>query len=212
MDAAPGQPDPTIPPRPAPDLVPLRIGEGLWERVFTVAPLVLVGTREGGGYDFAPKHMAMPLGWEGFYCFVCSPQHSTYANVLAHRQFTVSFPRHDQMIQTALTAAARSPEGDKPTLAALPTIPAQAVDGRLVSGCLLYLECELERVLDGFGPNSLVIGRVLAASAAADALRDADRDDADLVHRLGLVAYLAPGRFGIVRESRSFPYPAGFRL
>ena len=59
-------------------LVELPVGSGLWRAVFSVAPLVLVGTKEGDGYDFAPKHMAMPLGWEGFYCFVCSPRHATY--------------------------------------------------------------------------------------------------------------------------------------
>ena len=54
-------------------LVELPVGPELWERVFQVAPLVLIGTKEGEGWDFAPKHMAMPLGWEGFYCFVVQP-------------------------------------------------------------------------------------------------------------------------------------------
>jgi len=184
----------------------------MWERVFMAAPLVLVGTREGNRYDFAPKHMAMPLGWEDFYGFVCSPRHATYSNAVSHGQFTVSFPRVDQIVETALASAGRSAAGDKPMLAALPTIPARRVDGRLVAGCQLYLECELERVVDGFGQNSLVIGRVVVAAAARDAIRGADVDDADLVHRLGVVAYLAPGRFGVVRDSLSFPYPADFQL
>ena len=65
--------------------------------------------------------------------------------------------------------------------------------------------------MDGFGPNSLVVGRVVAASAAPDALRGHEVDDADLVHRLGLLAYIAPGRFAVVRDSLSFPYPFDFR-
>jgi flavin reductase (DIM6/NTAB) family NADH-FMN oxidoreductase RutF len=194
------------------ELVALPVDEGLWRRTFMVFPLVLVGTREGDHVDFAPKHMAMPLGWEGYYCFVCSPRHATYANAVAHGAFTVSFPRAELIVQTGLAAAGRSPEGDKPALAALPTIPARVVDGGLVAGCPLYLECELERTVDGFGPNSLVVGRVVAASAAAGAAREAEVDDADLVHRLGLLAYLAPGRFAVVRESHAFPYPLDFRL
>jgi flavin reductase (DIM6/NTAB) family NADH-FMN oxidoreductase RutF len=195
------------------ELVDLRVDGGLWQRVFMVAPLVLVGTQEpDGGYDFAPKHMAMPLGWEGFYCFVCSPRHATYANVVARPQFTVSFPRPEQILHTSFAAGARTESGAKPTLAALPTIPARVVEGHLLAGCQLYLECELERLVDGFGPNSLVIGRVVAASAARDALRDCDADDADLVHRLGLLAYLPPGRFAAVRDSRAFPYPVDYRL
>ena len=193
------------------DLVELQVVDTFWERVFTIAPLVLVGTKEGGGWDFAPKHMAMPLGWEGFYCFVCTPSHATYSNLREHPQFTVSFPGPNQIIESSLAAAGRYGDDEKPSLAAIPTAPARVVDGRIVVGCPLYLECELERIVDGFGANSLIIGRVVAAFATHEALRGADVDDADLVHRLGLLAYLPPGRFASVHESLSFPYPLDFR-
>ena len=147
-------------------LVELPVEAGLWERVFTVAPLVLVGTKEGDSHDFAPKHMAMPLGWEGFYCFVCAPRHATYRNVRApavHGQLSQAAIRSST---SSLAAGGRFEGGAKPTLAAVPSIPARVVDGRLVDGCPFYLECELERIVDGFGPNSLIVGRVVAASAA----------------------------------------------
>lgn len=200
-----------VPAAGAGELVELPVGDAFWERVFTVAPLVIVGTKEADGWDFAPKHMAMPLGWEGYYCFVCTPRHATYRNLRQHPQFTVSFPRPEQVIESSLAAGGRY-EGDaKPSLAAVSSAPARVVDGRVVAGCPLYLECELERIVDGFGPNSLIVGRVVAAFAVAEALRGAEVDDADLVHRLGLLAYLAPGRFADVRESLSFPYPEDFR-
>jgi flavin reductase (DIM6/NTAB) family NADH-FMN oxidoreductase RutF len=186
--------------------------EGLWKQVFAVAPLVLVGTKEGDGYDFAPKHMAMPLGWEGFYCFVCSPRHATYRNVEAHPQFTVSFPGPEQILESSFAAGGRLADDAKPTLAAVTTAPACVVDVPVVDGCALYLECELERIVDGFGPDSLIVGRIVSASAAREARRGAQVDDADLVHRLGLLAYLAPGRFAVVRDSLAFPYPIDFRL
>ena len=194
------------------ELIELPVGGETWERVFSVAPLVLVGTKGTDDYNFAPKHMAMPLGWEGFYCFVCAPRHATYRNVVKHPEFTVSFPRPDQIVQSSLAAGGRSEGGAKPTLKAVPSVPARVVDGRFVEGCVLHLECDLERIIDGFGQDSLVVGRVVAAFAARDALRGSEIDDADLVHRLGLLAYLAPGRFAVVRESLSFPYPADFRL
>jgi flavin reductase (DIM6/NTAB) family NADH-FMN oxidoreductase RutF len=192
--------------------VELPVGPELWTRIFAVAPLVLVGTKEGEGYDFAPKHMAMPLGWEGFYCFVCSPRHATYRNVNAHPQFTVSFPGPEQIVEASFAAGGRFAAGEKPALAAVPTAPARVVDVPVVDGCALTLECELERIVDGFGPNSLIVGRVVAATAVREALRGAEVDDADLVFRLGLLAYLAPGRFAVVRDSHSFPYPIDFRL
>ena len=182
----------------------------IWERFFMPAPLVLVGTREGDGHDIAPKHQAMPFGRENYFGFVCSPAHSTYRNIGVHPEFTASFPRADRIIQATMAAGGRLDDGSKPTLSAVPTFPARAVDGVLVEGCVLYLECLLDRIVDGFGENSLIVGRVVAAAASRDWLRRADADDADLLHRFGPLVYLHPGRFGIVRESYSFPFPVDF--
>ncbi len=183
----------------------------IWERFFTVAPLVIVATKEGDDYNLAPKHLAMPLGWQNYFGFVCSPSHATYRNLEAHPEFTVSFPGADRILPTSLAAGARLADRSKPTLAAVPVFPAREVDGVLVEGCRLYLECALDRVLDGFGENSLIVGRIVAASASRSALRGHDVDDADLLHELGLLVYLAPGRLAEVRETHAFPFPTDFR-
>lgn len=192
------------------ELVDLSTETPIWERFFLVAPLVLVGTKEGDGYDVAPKHMATPLGRDNYFGFVCTPHHATYRNLKAHPQFTVSFPGAELILETSLAAGARQPDRSKPTLGAVPTVPARAVDGVLVDGCVLYLECELDRIVDGFGENGLVVGRVVAASAPRRALRGHDVDDADLLHELRPLVYLAPGRFGVVELTHRLPLPAGF--
>jgi flavin reductase (DIM6/NTAB) family NADH-FMN oxidoreductase RutF len=192
-------------------LVELDTRTPIWERFFTVAPLVLVATKEDDGYDVAPKHLAMPLGWKNYFGFVCSPSHATYRNVLAHREFTVSFPRADRILQTSFAAGGRLEDGSKPTLSAVPTFPARVVDGVLVEGCGLYLECVLERVVEGFADNGLIVGEIVSASVAREALRGSDVDDADLLNDLSPLVYLAPGRYGIVRETYSFPFPMQFR-
>jgi flavin reductase (DIM6/NTAB) family NADH-FMN oxidoreductase RutF len=169
----------------------------IWDRFFTVAPLVLVATKEGDErYDVAPKHMAMPLGWENYFGVVCTSRHATYRNVLAHREFTVSFPRADRILQASLAAGERLEDSSKPTLAAVPTFPATVVDSVLVEGCALYLECAFERLVEGFGENSLVVGEIVAASAPRDAIRGPDVDDADLLHRLSPLVYLGPADSG----------------
>jgi flavin reductase (DIM6/NTAB) family NADH-FMN oxidoreductase RutF len=189
--------------------VPLDPGS-LWDRVFAVAPLVLVGTKEPNGrYDIAPKHMAMPLGWGDRYCFVCTPRHATYRNVAREGAFTVSFPHRFQVVQAGLAATRREPDGSKPSLQALPTFLARKVDGVLVHGCYLFLECELDRLV-AFGDEALAVGRIVAASAREEAVRGPDLDDADLLRRLPPIAYLSPGRFAALSESRSFPFPAAF--
>ncbi len=192
-------------------LVGLAIDRPIWDRVFSVAPLVIVGSKEEDGrFNLAPKHLAMPLGWENYYSFVCSPRHTTYHNIRRHEAFTVSFPRPSDVLLASLAAAPRCEDDSKPSLLLLPTFPARRVDGVLVRGSYLYLECTLHSVLDGFGPNSLIIGNVVAAAAHEDALRDTERDEADQLFQFPLLAYLSPGRIAEIRQSTAFPFPRGF--
>ncbi|HSI79734.1 MAG TPA: flavin reductase [Solirubrobacterales bacterium] len=197
---------------PAPRTVPIPTDAPIWDRFFTVAPLVIVGTKEGDGHDLAPKHMAMPLGWENYFCFACSPDHATQGNAERTGEFTVSFPRPGGIVEASLAAAPRAGDRSKPSLAAIATFPATAVDGVLVREAYLWLECELERVVDGFGRNSLIVGRVRAASVDERALRRADGDDADVIRAEPLLAYISPGRFAQVSESLSFPFHVNFKI
>ena len=185
----------------------------IWDRFFSIAPLALVATKEPDeSFDLAPKHMAMPLGWQNYWCFVCSPRHATYRNLARQPVFTASFPEPDQMVAASLAAGPRSEEGTKPSLQAIETFPAREVDGVLVRGSRLWLECELDRIIDGFGDNSLVIGKVVAAAAPEGTLRSPDRDDADLLRAAPLTAYVSPGRFAPVETTFSFPYHVDFSL
>ena len=75
----------------------------------------------------------------------------------------------------------------------------------------LYLECELERFVDGFGDNSLIVGRIVAAEIDPVFLRAEDRDDQDLLHDASLLAYVSPGRFATVQDTFAFPIPKGMK-
>jgi flavin reductase (DIM6/NTAB) family NADH-FMN oxidoreductase RutF len=192
------------------DPVELPVDRPIWERFFLPSPLVLIGTKEGEGFDLAPKHMAMPIGWENYFGFVCTPRHSTYHNVLREQVFTVSFPRPNQLVITSLAAQPRGVDGETMGLESLPTESAHAVEGILLQGAYLQLECELDRICDDFGPNSLIVGKVLAARADPAALRESDGLDEEVLMRSPLLVYLNPGRFSEVSESRHFPFPADF--
>lgn len=193
-------------------LVTLNPDASLWERVFVVAPLVVIGTEEAdGGYDLAPKHMAVPMGWGPYFGFVCTPRHATYRNAKREGAFTVTYVRPSQVVLAALAAAPRADgPGAKPSLRALPTVPASVVRGQFLDDGYLFLECELERVVDGFGTNSLIAGRIVAARAHPDALRVSDSDEAERLAHAPLLAYLHPGRYAEVAETHAFPFPAGF--
>lgn len=124
------------------DIIPLDVAYPIWERVFTVSPLVVVGTREGGTYDLAPKHMVTALGWDNHFGFVCTRRHGTYRNAVNEGEFTVSFPRPDQVVLAGLSAAPRDDwHGHKRTLGALPTFEARVVNGVFLAESHLFLEC-----------------------------------------------------------------------
>lgn len=192
--------------------VELDLEKPVWNRVFTVAPLVVIGTREGEGYNLAPKHMATPLGWDNLFGFVCTPSHGTYQNVKSEEAFTVSFPLPRQVVVTSLTAQPRCGENEPtPGLDALPTEPATEVDGVVLRDAYLVLECELDRIVDDFGSWSLIAGEVIAARALRESVRASEVDDERIFQRTPLLAYLSPGRYAEIRETREFPFPAGFK-
>ncbi|NNE20210.1 MAG: flavin reductase [Myxococcales bacterium] len=193
-------------------MIPLELEHAVWEQVYMVAPLTIVGTREPDGtYDLAPKHLAIPMSWQDHYGFVCTPSHATYANARREGCFTVSFPRPDQILLTSLAAAPRCDDDQKYALQAIPTISATKVDGVLLENAYLHFECELDRVIDDLGENSLIIGRIVAAAVAEDALRDTDRDAQEMIAHSPMLAYLHPGRFAEIVQTNAFPYHVGFK-
>jgi hypothetical protein len=120
----------------------------VWEQFFTVAPLVLVGTRdEGGSLDLAPKHMVTPMGWENYFGFVCTPRHKTCSNVERTGEFTVSYPKPSQVLMSSLAASPRGAEGGKPVIDYLMVICTSNVVTTKRSAALARIALSLARSL-----------------------------------------------------------------
>jgi flavin reductase (DIM6/NTAB) family NADH-FMN oxidoreductase RutF len=195
-----------------PGLIELDITSSIWESFFTVFPLVVIGTREADGSDdLAPKHLAIPMSWENHFGFVCTPRHNTYQNILRDEQFTVTYMRPSQTVLASLAATPRCEDGSKPITQALPTFEAEKVNASFVQDGYLFLECRLHQFVDSLGENSLIIGRIVSARVAEDALRASDEDDEDLIYASPLLAYLYPGRFAEIASTTKLPFPAGFK-
>lgn len=193
-------------------MVSLELEHPVWDRFFLPAPLAVIGSREETGeWDLAPKHMVTPLSWENYFGFVCAPSHSTYSNIQREGVFTVSFPQVDQVVMTSLTASPRWEDGSKVEVQAVPTVPARFIEGIFLRDSSLMLECELDRIIDDFGANSLIAGKIVAAQVHEEALRADDRDDQEVIAQSPLLVYLHPGRFARITRSDSFPFPTGFR-
>lgn len=193
-------------------VVRIDISDPVWDRFFTVAPLVLIGTtEEDGSPDFAPKHMVTPMGWQNYFGFVCTPLHSTCGNVERTGVFTVSYPKPSQVLYASLAASTRLPDGEKPILDYFSTIPAKTIKGTFVNDSYLYFECEHFKTVHGFGENCLITGKIVAAYADSSFLRASEYDDQELIHESPLFVYLSPGRFAQLDRSNAFPFPADMK-
>ncbi|MDH3421218.1 MAG: flavin reductase family protein [Gammaproteobacteria bacterium] len=192
------------------DLISLDVNMPIWERFFLVAPIALIGTtEEDGRADFAPKHMVMPMSWDNYFGFVCTPRHSTYRNIDRTRVFTVTYPRPSQILYASLAASPRCADDAKPVLNAFETRPATVVDGLFVADGYVFLECELFKVIDGFGDNSLITGTITAAHVHKSALRVSEIDEQEMIRHAPMLAYVHPWRFASIRETHRFPLPEG---
>lgn len=189
-------------------LVEIDTSEPVWERFFTVAPLVLIGTvDEDGSLDMAPKHMVTPMGWQNYFGFVCTPSHATCANIERTGEFTVSYPKPSQVLYSSLAASPRI-DGGKPILDFFDTFAAGNINGAFIKDAYLYFECRHFKTIGGFGENCLITGEIIAARAEASFIRASEHDSQDLLHDSPLLAYLAPGRFTAIDRSNAFPFPA----
>ena len=195
-----------------PALIELDTTSSIWEKFFSVFPLVVIGTREADGSDdLAPKHLAMPMSWSNHFGFVCTPRHNTFQNIERTQQFSVTYMRPSQTVLASLAATPRCDDGSKPITQSLPTFAAENIDAPFLKDGYLFLECQLQQRVDDLGDNSLIIGRVTSARIAEEALRTSGQDDEDLVYNAPLLAYLYPGRFAEISSTTQLPFPAGFK-
>ena len=197
-----------------PDMIYIPPEKGLWNRCYTIHSLVIIGTKEeDGGYNMAPKHMAMPLGFGPYFGFMGTPRKTTYQNVEREKVFTVSFPAPEQVILSSLTASRRESDDSKPVIEEIPTTEAAKIEGKFLKGSYLQLECRLKEIIGKFDEWEMIVGEVIAAYANKKALRTEgdDSDSGALVSKEPLLAYLHPDRFSIVKDSYSFPFPKDFK-
>ena len=185
----------------------------IWDQIFTVAPMVVIGTKEKEGYDLAPKHMAMPLGFGNYFGFVCTPRHNTFTNVSATGEFTVSFPLPDQIITTSLSASPRKDGISKSDgiVKALPILNAPSMDAPVIADAYFYLECVLYKIIEGFDDYSIITGTIRAAYAQKNYMKASEMDEQEQILKNPLLVYIAPGRFAKITETFDFPFPKNFK-
>ena len=191
----------------------LDISSSIWEQIFTVAPLIVIGTKEGATYNLAPKHMATPIGFDNYFGFVCTPKHATYQNIVETQEFTVSYPLPDQVVLASLSAMPRCDDtlGTKPIIQALPSIKGSLVDALCLEASYLFFECKLFKIIDGFNENSIITGKIIAAHVDKNYMKTFEKDEQQQLNENPLLAYISKGRFARITETYNFPFPKNFK-
>lgn len=193
-------------------VVSVSTDESVFDKAFAAYSVVIVGTsEENGETDLAPKHMVTPLGHSNYFGFVCNPSHHTFQNVQSTGEFTISYPRPNQIVSVSLAAEPRNEADQKPDLDQLETIDAPTVDAEFVRDSYIYLECELDSISDPFGDDHLIVGNVIDQYVHKDVARSAERDDAEIIDEHPILCYLHPGRYAEIHDSQAFPFPRGFQ-
>ncbi len=198
---------------PLRDFISLDIKESIWEHFYTVAPLVVIGTKEGHGFDLAPKHMATPLGFSDFFGFVCTPRHNTYHNIKKNSRFSVSFVKPDQILLSSLAAMPRGAVKDFPKEITnqIPTVLSDDGEAIFLRDSYVMLDCISHKIIDGFDDYSLITGKIQSARVHKNYIIVSDEGHQKQIYDHPLLAYIAPGRFASIRETLSYPYPKDFQ-
>ena len=196
------------------EMIELDVEQDIWSRAYTVHSLIIIGSKEeDGNYNFAPKHMAMPLGFSNHFGFIGTPRKSTYRNIQREKVFTVSYPKPSQLTVSSLAATQREDDDSKPILDQIPTAPAQEIEGYFVKDSYFQLECKLTECLGKFGEWELIVGEIIAARIDKRMSRKISDSagEGQLIYNNPLLAYLHPNRFSVIKESNVFPFPKEFK-
>lgn len=195
------------------DFINLNVKESIWEHFFTVAPLIVIGTKEENGFNLAPKHMATPIGFSDYFGFVCTPRHSTYHNIRKEKKFTVSFVKPDQILLSSIAAIPRCAVDHFPSdiTANIPTVTTEEGENIFIADSYVLLNCDLYKVIDGFDDYSIITGKINAAMVHKDYKIISDKGQQRQIYENPLLAYIAQGRFASIKETMSYPYPKDFK-
>lgn len=170
--------------------------------------LALVSTLSPGGVpNLAPKTQVMPIGRGNYWAFACCARHHTYQNVQAEGEFVINLPGPELIRQAALAAVDVPPGADEIAAAGLTAMPSRALRAPSVAECRVSLECRLHQVPDGFGEESLIVGRVVAA-VADEAFASTDPA---VLERCPLLVYVHPDYYAAVGRAERFRFPKGYK-
>jgi len=170
--------------------------------------IVLVTTLSPDGMpNVAPKTQAAPVGRRNFWSFACTPSHHTHKYIEAGGEFVINIPGPELIKNISLAARRFALDEDEIRGSELTAMPSREVSPPSIAECRVHLECRLHRIVEGLGEDSLIIGRVVAASADSDIIDPSP----DSLQRHPLLVYVYPDHWTMVKEAERFRFPAEYK-
>jgi len=157
-------------------------------RLLGGGPVLLVSSSHRGHHNVMPVAYAMNLSIvPPLIGIALHPgRHSTDV-IRKTNEFAINIPTRDLLHHVQYLGTLSGADFDKLELTNLPTFHARRVGTVLLEGCVGWIECALEDMIE-MGDHFLVIGRVVAVSADDDAFSDhwlLKDNDAKPLHYLG---------------------------
>jgi flavin reductase (DIM6/NTAB) family NADH-FMN oxidoreductase RutF len=182
-------------------------------RYFTIKPIVLVTTLGGSGLpNVAPKTQCMSVGRrEGYFAFVCTPDHHTYQNAKANREFVVNYPG-PELIEKVSAASQFAENEDEIALSGLTSIPSLVVKTPRIKECRVHLECKVVDVKD-LDDGSIILGKVVARSSDREISfkKGMDAENINLLSKYPLLVYVYPDHYTRINTVEKFIFPKNYK-
>jgi len=182
-------------------------------RYYSVKPIILVTTIGPSGIsNVAPKTQCMDVGRrEEYFAFVCTPQHHTYQNIKANREFVVNYPG-PELIQKVSATSQFAEKVDEIALAGLTSIPSLVVKPPRIKECKVHLECRLTEIKD-LDVGSIILGKIVARSATQEVSfeREKAEENINLLLNHPLLAYVYPDHYTAIQAATKFIFPKNYK-
>ncbi|HWC29420.1 MAG TPA: flavin reductase family protein [Dehalococcoidia bacterium] len=157
-------------------------------RLLGGGPVLLVSSSYRGRHNVMPVAYAMNLSIKPpLVGIALDPSRYTTDILRKTNEFAINIPSRDLLHHVQYLGTLSGADFDKLELTNLPTFQARRVGTVLLEGCVGWIECALEDMIE-MGDHFLAVGRVVAVSADDEAFNDhwlLTDNDAKPLHFLG---------------------------
>jgi flavin reductase (DIM6/NTAB) family NADH-FMN oxidoreductase RutF len=141
-------------------------------RLLTGGPVMLVSTSYRGHHNVMPVAYSMVLSLvPPLIGIALHPSRYTTDVIRKTNEFALNIPTRDLLHHIQYLGSLSGADFDKLELTNLPTFRARLVNAPLLEGCVGWVECSLENMIE-MGDHLLAVGRVVAVSAEEEAFDD----------------------------------------